>query len=138
MSLLSRLIERARGTTAAPLSPGDRWYTYEQPRNLKKIRIYNASERTMPLEMNMAGEIFALVAPFAGEENDKTKLETGDFVYRLLSLEERTKLVDHWLKATKKANRSSGFRMKSDHELRRKRHVELSKECGVFQIQPIE
>lgn len=135
MNFIRRLIDKARPNTEAPRSHGNRWHTYERPGNGDRLRVYNASEREMPLEMNVNGFIYAHVAPFDGEPNDKKELDAGDYVYRPLLQAERKQLVEHRLKEAKKWARRQNYALRSDHELRHKFHAELSKECGVFQIQ---
>lgn len=140
ITTLVNIVRGTNGTEAEPEGiPGlGAWHTYEQPGTGDRFVCYNGSPRSMPLEMNIKGKVYAHVAPFGGRPEPDAVLKKGDYLFRPLTLTERTLLVDIKLKAWKKAKKGSPFKFVSDHERKIQLHRELVKECAVFQIQAAE
>lgn len=147
-NLIKSAIEKVRGKgveatddAAELLAAGETvqglnaWHTYEHPVTGDRLRVYNGSDQSMPLEMDVRGHTFAHIAPFGGEPADPASLKTDDLLFRKLTMAERSVLVEIRLKAAKAEARVKAYKLKPDNELRRMWHQQIAKDCGVTRVE---
>lgn len=141
MNIIKSLIDRARGASAPAIEDGKSpqarsWHTYEEPVTKDRLRIFNASDLDMPEQMIVGDRTYAHVAPFAGMRPvTPPTFDTGDYVYRHLTQQEREALAEIKVREFLKASKKQGYKAIAKHELRSRANAALAKQRVVFQVQ---